>query len=97
MGNANKIMVSICYVTPSIQEIIHFAVPADCTIEHAVEISGIKQKLKEVDFNKHTMGIYGKVVEKTYMLNDNDRIEIYRPLCMDPMQARRQRANIEHQ
>ncbi len=95
MDNTNKITVSICYVTPSIQEIIRLAVPGGCTLKHAVEISGIDQKVQQVDLNKHTMGIFGKVVENTYILNDNDRIEIYRPLRMDPMQARRQRANIE--
>lgn len=93
----NKILtISICYVTKTVQETIRIEVPVGSTLIQAIEASGIKQKYKQIDFSTNTMGVFGKVVENTYTLNDHDRIEIYQPLRMDPMQARRQRASLQH-
>ena len=89
------IAVTVCYITSSIQEVVSISVPNECTLIQAVEQSGLTNKYKLVDFTQYSMGIYGKVVERTYRLKENDRIEIYRPLHMDPMQARRQRATIK--
>lgn len=38
------------------------------------------------------VGIHGRIVERDHVLHDGDRVEIYRPLTLDPMQARRRRA-----
>ena len=37
-------------------------------------------------------GIGGKVVEGARVLRDGDRVEILRPLALDPREARRRRA-----
>ncbi|HMS26036.1 MAG TPA: RnfH family protein [Burkholderiaceae bacterium] len=39
----------------------------------------------------HTVGIWGKKTSPTHPLEDQDRIEIYRPLKVDPKVARRER------
>lgn len=36
-------------------------------------------------------GIWGRVVEQGYVLRAGDRVEMYRPLTVDPKTARRQR------
>ena len=38
------------------------------------------------------IGIFGKVVDPGTRLADGDRVEIYRPLALDPKEARRRRA-----
>ena len=38
------------------------------------------------------MGIFGKRVALDHPLAPGDRVEIYRPLAMDPKEARRRRA-----
>lgn len=38
------------------------------------------------------VGIYGKVVAGSQLLQDGDRVELYRPLRADPKDARRRRA-----
>jgi putative ubiquitin-RnfH superfamily antitoxin RatB of RatAB toxin-antitoxin module len=38
------------------------------------------------------IGVFGKRVPPDYRLSDGDRVEIYRPLAMDPKEARRRRA-----
>ena len=37
-------------------------------------------------------GVFGRVVPATTRLEDGDRVEIYRPLAIDPKEARRRRA-----
>ena len=39
-----------------------------------------------------TFGIWGRVVEHNQAVKEGDRIEIYRPLELDPREARRQLA-----
>jgi uncharacterized protein len=39
------------------------------------------------------VGIFGKLVELSQALRDGDRIELYRPLQIDPKDARRKRAS----
>ena len=39
------------------------------------------------------VGIFGKLVELSRALRDGERIEIYRPLQIDPKDARRKRAS----
>jgi hypothetical protein len=46
----------------------------------------------EIDLQRHRLGIYGKGVAAGLPLADGDRVEIYRPLGLDPKEARRRRA-----
>lgn len=39
------------------------------------------------------VGIFGKLVDPSQRLRDGDRIELYRPLLIDPKDARRKRAS----
>ena len=39
-----------------------------------------------------TFGVYGQKVGGDYLLKNHDRIEFYRPLPLDPMKLRKQRA-----
>ena len=57
--------------------------------------SGIDKVFPEIDFETVDMGIFGKVVKKPKeeTLRPGDRIEIYRPLLIDPKQARLNRAS----
>jgi putative ubiquitin-RnfH superfamily antitoxin RatB of RatAB toxin-antitoxin module len=41
----------------------------------------------------HAVGIWGKKAAMSRLLQDRDRVEIYRPLVVDPKTARRERFN----
>lgn len=62
------------------------------TIKEAVELSGVMAKFPEIDLAKNQVGIYGKRKKLDDVFEHEDRIEIYRPLIIDPMEARRRRA-----
>ena len=56
--------------------------PAGATVRDALAASGLEG---------HACGIFGKRVTLDRKLAEGDRVEIYRPLVMDPKEARRQR------
>jgi hypothetical protein len=62
------------------------------TVIDAVRASGMLERHPEIDLRRVRLGIYGKVVAASAPLAHGDRVEIYRPLAMDPKEARRRRA-----
>jgi putative ubiquitin-RnfH superfamily antitoxin RatB of RatAB toxin-antitoxin module len=39
-----------------------------------------------------TVGIFGRICDRSFLLAEGDRVEIYRPLAVDPKESRRERA-----
>jgi len=64
-------------------EIVKLELPAGATVRDALVAAGI---------DSQRVGIFGKQVSADARLADGDRVEVYRPLKIDPKQARRQRA-----
>ncbi|QSP96415.1 RnfH family protein [Marinobacter salinisoli] len=86
--------VEVAYARPDRQEIVRVEVPEGTTVLEAVELSGIVAIFPEVDPQVTDMGIFGKVIKdpSSHQLRDGDRVELYRPLIIDPKQARLNRA-----
>jgi putative ubiquitin-RnfH superfamily antitoxin RatB of RatAB toxin-antitoxin module len=64
----------------------------ETTLSDAVLASDLPQRFPDLDW-RHAMtpGIWGKAVEWDQALKDGDRIELCRPLKVDPKVARRER------
>jgi len=62
------------------------------TVSDAVQASQLQQRFPELDW-RHAMapGIWGRAVEWNQALKDGDRVELCRPLTVDPKVARRER------
>ncbi len=90
--NADTIPVEVAYALPERQVIIKLEVPADATLEQAIDASGILEKFPGIDLGKNRVGVFGKLGKLTDPLHAGDRVEIYRPLIADPKQIRKQRA-----
>ena len=86
------ISVEVAYATPDKQLIVKVSVLPNSTVEDAVLASTILEQFPEIDLQKNAVGIFGKRIKLTARLKDKDRVEIYRPLLIDPMEARRLRA-----
>lgn len=87
-----EISVSVVYAMPDHQEKIDLSCPEGTTIIQAIAMSGIRGKVSTDDFDKLEVGVYGFRKDYGYQLEDNDRVEIYRPLVLAPTEARRLRA-----
>lgn len=86
--------VEVAYARPDKQRIIRLQVPEGTTLVEAARLSGIVDMFPEIDLEQIDMGIFGKVVKKPgeQTLREGDRVELYRPLKIDPKQARLNRA-----
>jgi uncharacterized protein len=52
-------------------------------------------RIAAIEADPSLVGVWGRVRAPDWVLHDGDRVELYRPLTVDPMQARRLRH--EHQ
>lgn len=84
--------VSVIYATPDQQIELPLQVEANCTVALAIQRSGLLRRFPELDLASLSVGVYSQRVKLDDGLNDGDRIEIYRPLQIDPKQARLLRA-----
>ncbi|MFT3789618.1 MAG: RnfH family protein [Rudaea sp.] len=69
----------------------HAIVSCGATVGEAIRACGIRDALP-ADFEPASIGIFGRIVTPDAPLRNGDRIELYRPLRIDPRQARRRRA-----
>jgi putative ubiquitin-RnfH superfamily antitoxin RatB of RatAB toxin-antitoxin module len=92
MANAEEIRIEVAYALPERAHLIALQVRRGTTIREGIELSGLLQRCPEIDLAKNQVGIFGKLREPDTVLNEGDRIEIYRPLKADPKEARRKRA-----
>jgi uncharacterized protein len=58
----------------------------------AIRASGVLERHAQIDISTQEVGIWGRAVALDSLLADGDRVEIYRPLLLNPKEARRLRA-----
>jgi len=92
--------VEVAYGTPEKQLIVALQVPVGTTAYEAVLLSKIADEFASIDPENDPMGIFSNLLDgktrpvpKEAILQARDRVEIYRPLLIDPRQARVKRAN----
>ncbi len=86
------IRIEVACALPDCQVVKALAVPTGCTAREAVGLSGIADQFPDLDIPALRLGIFSHVVGDDQRLSEGDRVELYRPLLLDPKEARRQRA-----
>jgi putative ubiquitin-RnfH superfamily antitoxin RatB of RatAB toxin-antitoxin module len=76
--------VEVVDARPDGAEIVEIRLPDGATVRDALAATGLKGG---------QAGIFGKQVTLDTRLADGDRVELYRPLKLDPKEARRKRAS----
>lgn len=93
MVNEKLISVEVAYALPDKQQIITVQVPIGATARDAARLSGIAQQFEGLDLETSDMGIFGKAVKPAeHIIQAGERVEIYRPLIIDPKEVRKKRA-----
>ena len=72
--------ISVAYAGEIAQAWIQVSIADDCTVQQAIEKSGILVQFPEINLKSAKIGIYGKFTKLDGNLQDGDRIEIYRPI-----------------
>ncbi|HAJ75605.1 MAG TPA: RnfH family protein [Gammaproteobacteria bacterium] len=93
--SAETLPVEVAYGTPEKQLIIELEVPVGTTAYEAVLLSKIADEFATIDPGNDPMGIFSRLLDgktravpEEYILQAGDRVEIYRPLLIDPKEAR---------
>lgn len=76
--------IGIAYALIKRQVWLTVDMPEGATVREAIDRSGILQQFPEIDLERQKVGIFGKIVALDSKLEDGDRVEIYRPLVVDP-------------
>jgi hypothetical protein len=92
MPESPKMTIQVCYAGLEKTSLLSLQTEADATVRQAIALSGIIQLHPEIDISVFKLGVFGKLKELDAALHPDDRVEIYRPLIADPMEARRRRA-----
>lgn len=89
----SKISVSVVYAaSASEQAELTVWLNEGATILKAIEMSGMLQRYPTISLDNIAVGVFSKRKKLEDVVNNNDRVEIYRPLLIDPKEARRARA-----
>ena len=78
------ISVEVVYALPEKQYQLYVKVEQGSTIEQAILKSGLLELRREIDLASNKVGIYSRPVKLDDVVNEGDRIEVYRPLIADP-------------
>lgn len=92
MASNGCIEVSVVYSDVA-RHVHEFSVQLPCTgtVIQAIEASGLLRQFPDLDVHTCVVGVWGRRVSLAHVLRTQDRIEIYRPLTVDPKVARRTR------
>jgi uncharacterized protein len=87
--------ITVVYCAPGIEDLTELAVPAGTTVEQAIGRSGVLQRHAALAAGAMLdVGVWGCRCEPDHAVEDGDRVELYRPLTLDPKEARRLRAEV---
>ncbi len=87
--------VEVIYALATEQALLRLRVAAGTTAGQAIERAGVLARYPELDTATLRIGIFGKFVAWNTVLKTGDRVEIYRPLIVDPKDARRRRVSLK--
>ncbi len=76
--------VGVVYAKATKQIWLQLEVPEGSTVQQAIEISGLLQQFPEINLSKQKVGIFGKLTKLDSVIEEGQRIEIYRPIIADP-------------
>ena len=88
----DTITVEVAYGLPDRQFLEALDVPAGTTALEAIDASSLREAFPEVGIDSDGIGVFSRKVPLDHVLSNGDRVEIYRPLLIDPKEARRARA-----
>lgn len=94
---AETLAIEVAYALPFKQHIVALRVPGGTTARQAVALADLPALFPQEPndtFTQAPLGIYGKALRnpETQTLREGDRVEVYRPLAIDPKAARLERA-----
>jgi len=85
------IEVTVVLALPDRATEILVRLPAGATLGDALDGSSLAERHPDVDVARARVGIFGRLSDRTAVLADGDRVEVYRALIADPKEHRLRR------
>jgi putative ubiquitin-RnfH superfamily antitoxin RatB of RatAB toxin-antitoxin module len=89
-----ELRVTVVYCAPGCEDLSELRLPAGATVGDAIAQAGVLARRPEIAARAPDVGVWGRACGLDRALADGDRVEIYRPLTVDPKEARRVRAQV---
>lgn len=87
-------IVTVVYASADARHVLHVELQSGATIEQAIDASGLLSLAPELHRGALDVGIWNRVARLDAVVRAGDRIEVYRPLTVDPKEARWIRADV---
>lgn len=89
-----SLTIDVCYGLPGGESFLaRLDLPDGATVREAIDASGVLARHPQIDPATMKAGVFGKLKPLDTVLTDFDRVEIYRPLKVDPKTARQRRVD----
>ncbi len=92
MASAESIDVEVVAATPERQKLVVVTLPTGASAEDAIDQSGLRESFPDLDWPNCGLAIWGHPVAPGRVLGQGDRVEVLRPLALDPRDTRRKLA-----
>lgn len=86
-----KITVEVVYASASQQTLKTVFIECGSTIHQVILQSELLKQFPDINLEVNKVGVFGKLHNLDDIIKEGDRVEIYRPLLIDPKQARLKR------
>lgn len=91
MEQRELMRVSVVYALPERQVIARLEIESGATVGDVLEASGLSSQV--ANLAEASCAIFGRPVARAQTVRSGDRIEILRPLLIDPKEGRRRAAS----
>jgi len=91
MSPPERLHVTVVYAQERRQWVVPVEVEAGASVQAAIERSGLLDVVPQLRWQTLEAGVFHRRCSLDAPVRDGDRIEIYRPLQIDPKEARRLR------
>lgn len=92
MVNKNRMRIEVVYALADRYWSVVVHVAASATVADVLALARIEDQISGLVIDSKHLAIYSRPTTLNASLCDGDRIEILRPLLVDPKQSRRERA-----
>lgn len=88
MAGAEPLQVEVAWCG----QCVTLTVPLGTTVRGVLERARVAERMPGFDITTQVVGLQGRQVTLEALVTDGDRVEIYRPLKVDPKERRRRRS-----
>lgn len=90
--DTGRIRIEVAVAWPELQVVVPLTLDRNSTVAEAIDRSGLRERFPGLEISPDRLGVFADRRDPDDLLRDGDRVEIYRPLKIDPKVARRMAA-----